>query len=147
MDRRDLVKMIGVTPLAASAIPFSAAFAQTNPDGTTKPGSGPAGINSEAPAKTGKSDANGHTLNAWGQTDADYALFNVSREIKPEADGWRTKDITNDANVYEWWYFDIHNHDGSVVNGTLTPQGGLGFTRRSGPLVSRSTLGFNRNNV
>jgi hypothetical protein len=147
MDRRDLVKMIGVTPLAASAIPFSAAFAQTNPDGTTKPGSGPAGINSEAPKKAGKSDAQGHTLNAWGQTDADYALFNVSREIKPEADGWRTKDLTNDPNVYEWWYFDIHNHDGTIVNGSLTPQGTIGFTRRSGPPVSRCTIGFNRNNV
>jgi hypothetical protein len=145
MDRRNVLQMLGATSLAASVgLPVSEALAQSNPAATAKP---VLGIKSEVPQKTGKLDASGHTLNGWGQTDADYALFNVSREIKPEADGWRTKDITDDPNAYEWWYFDIHNHDGSVVNGTLTPQSGLGFTRRSGPLTSRSTLGFNRNNV
>jgi hypothetical protein len=31
---------------------------------------------------------------------------------------WRTMKIADDPKVYEWWYFDIHNHDGTVITGS-----------------------------
>ena len=111
----------------------------------------PGQVNAQEKTKTVKSgtrlDAQGHTLNGWGQTDADYDFFKVSREVKPEADGWRTKDIASDPNVYEWWYFDIHNEDGTIINGTLSPTTAFGFVPRVGEPKALSKLGINRKGV
>jgi hypothetical protein len=46
------------------------------------------------------------------RTDAEYARFGLSREIQPWEDGARTD---NRAGTYEWWYFDAHLADGSVL--------------------------------
>jgi hypothetical protein len=34
-----------------------------------------------------------------------------------KSEGWRTEKIADDPNVYEWWYFDSHNHDRTVITG------------------------------
>jgi hypothetical protein len=55
-----------------------------------------------------------------------------------KSDGWRTEKIADHPNVYEWWYFDIHNHDGTIVTGMLSIQkyltsigsNGVYYTRR-----------------
>jgi hypothetical protein len=60
-----------------------------------------------------KGDPTGkYTLNGWGQTEADFAFFDLAQDkVELKSDGWRTEKIADDPNVYEWWYFDIHNHD------------------------------------
>ena len=32
----------------------------------------------------------------------------------------------------EWWYFDIHNHDETVITGMLSPQSAIGACLVSG---------------
>ena len=68
-----------------------------------------------------------YTINMTGTTDDDYALFNVSRELLPEADGFQTINIRSNPNAYEWWYFDVMCDDGSVVTGTLSAHPNNGF--------------------
>lgn len=68
-----------------------------------------------------------YTINMYGTTDDDYALFNVSRDVLPEADGWRTVNVTGNESVYEWWYFDMTLSDGAVITGTLSPYPNDGF--------------------
>jgi hypothetical protein len=61
-----------------------------------------------------------YTLNGWGQTEADFAFFDLAQDkVELKSDGWRTEKIADDPNVYEWWYFDIHNHDRTVITGML----------------------------
>lgn len=68
-----------------------------------------------------------YTINMPGTTDDDYALFNVSRELKPEADGFQTINLRGNPNAYEWWYFDVLCDDGSVITGTLSAYSNNGF--------------------
>jgi hypothetical protein len=51
-------------------------------------------------------------------------------ELLPDA--WPTEKIADDPNVYEWWYFDIHNHDRTVITGMLSPQSAIGRVPRFG---------------
>src|SRR5229473_2832999 len=62
-----------------------------------------------------KGDPTGkYTLNGWGQTEADFAFFDLAQDkVELKSDGCRTEKIADDPRVYEWWYFDIHNHDGA----------------------------------
>src|SRR6266404_7582658 len=54
-------------------------------------------------------DPGKYTLNGWGQTEADFAFFDLAQDkVELKSDGWRTEKIADDPNVYEWWYFDIH---------------------------------------
>src|SRR5260370_20043852 len=96
-----------------------------------------------------KGDPTGkYTLNGWGQTEADFAFFDLARdEVELKSDGWRTEKITDDPNVYEWWYFDIHNHDGTIVTGMLSPQTAIGRVPRFGTPRAMSRIDVNRNNV
>src|SRR5260221_11315818 len=74
-----------------------------------------------------------YTLNGWGQTQADFAFFDLAQDkVELKSDGWRTEKITDDPNVYEWRYFDIHNHDGTIVTGSLPPQPALPRVPRLG---------------
>jgi hypothetical protein len=75
-----------------------------------------------------KGDPTGkYTLNGWGQTEADFAFFDLAQDkVEFKSDGWRTEKIADDPNVYEWWYFDIHNHDEMIVTGMLSPQTAIG---------------------
>src|SRR5258708_22264255 len=102
-----------------------------------------------AAASAPKGDPTGkYTLNGWGQTEADFAFFDLRQDkVELKSDGWRTERITDDPNVYEWWYFDIHNHDGTVITGTLSPQSADGFVPRFGTPRAQSRIGVNRNNV
>ena len=52
-----------------------------------------------------KGDPTGkYTLNGWGQTEADFAFFDLAQDkVELKSDGWRTEKITDDPNVYEWW--------------------------------------------
>lgn len=68
-----------------------------------------------------------YTINMPGVTDDDYALFNVSREILPEADGFQTVNIRANPDVYEWWYFDVICDDGTVITGALSAYANNGF--------------------
>jgi len=68
-----------------------------------------------------------YTVNMPGVTDDDYALFNISREILPEADGFQTINIRSNPNAYEWWYFDVICDDGAVITGTLSAYANNGF--------------------
>src|SRR5260221_271284 len=79
-------------------------------------------------ASAPKRDPTGkYTLNGWGQTEADFAFFDLAQDkVELKSDGWRTEKIADDPNVYEWWYFDIHNHDGTVITGILSPQTAIG---------------------
>ena len=81
-----------------------------------------------AAASAPKGDPTGkYTLNGWGQSEADFAFFDLAQDkVELKSDGWRTKGIADDPNVYEWWYFDIHNHDGMIVTGMLSPQTAIG---------------------
>ncbi|WP_424466023.1 hydroxyneurosporene dehydrogenase [Pseudoclavibacter helvolus] len=45
-------------------------------------------------------------------SDSEYAKFGLSRDIAAWEDGARTD---NRAGTYEWWYFDAHLADGSVL--------------------------------
>jgi hypothetical protein len=55
-------------------------------------------------------------LNGWGQTEADFAFFDLAQDkVELKSDGWRTEKIADDPNVYELWYFDIQNHDGAKL--------------------------------
>src|SRR5258708_6760536 len=89
-----------------------------------------------------------YTLNGWGQTEADFAFFDLAQDkVELKSDGWRTEKIADDPNVYEWWYFDIHNHDGMVITGMLSPQTAIGRVPRFGTPRAMSRLDVNRNNV
>lgn len=68
-----------------------------------------------------------YTVNMYGVTDDDYALFNVAKEVLPEADGWQTATYMSNPSTYEWWYFDITNDDGSVITGAISPYPNDGF--------------------
>jgi hypothetical protein len=87
-----------------------------------------------AAASAPKGDPTGkYTLNGWGQTEADFAFFDLAQDkVELKSDGWRTQKIADDPNVYEWWYFDIHKHDGSVITGILSPQSAIGRVPRFG---------------
>jgi len=100
-------------------------------------------------ASAPKGDPTGkYTLNGWGQTQADFAFFDLAQDkVELKSDGWRTKKIADDPNVYEWWYFDIHNHDGTIITGLLSLQTTIGFLPRFGTLQAQSSLDVNRNNV
>ncbi|MGH2617867.1 MAG: hypothetical protein ACRDJC_21775, partial [Thermomicrobiales bacterium] len=74
-----------------------------------------------AQVATPTADSGEYTINGWGVTDADFAFFGISRDIELSADGWHTKDIADDPNVYEWWYFDIQSPDGTTITLTLSP--------------------------
>src|SRR5260370_14843758 len=102
-----------------------------------------------APASAPKVDPTGkYTLNGWGQTEADFAFFDLAQDkVELKSDGWRTKKIADDPNVYEWWYFDIHNHDGTIVTGFLSTVTTLGRVPRFGTPQAMSRLDVNRNNV
>src|SRR5258708_17586647 len=102
-----------------------------------------------AAASAPKGDPSGkYTLNGWGQTEADFAFFDLKQDkVELKSDGWRTEKIADDPNVYEWWYFDIYNHDGTIIAGTLAPQTGVGRVRRSGTPRAQSRIGVSRNNV
>ena len=52
-----------------------------------------------------KGDPTGkYTLNGWGQTEADFAFFDLAQDkVELKSDGWRTKKIADEQNVYEWW--------------------------------------------
>jgi hypothetical protein len=102
-----------------------------------------------AAASARKGDPTGrYTLNGWGQTEADFAFFDLAQDkVELKSDGWRTEKIADDPNVYEWWYFDIHNHDGTIVTGMLSPQTAIGRVPRFGTPRAMSRFDFNRNNV
>ena len=51
-------------------------------------------------------------LAGLARTEADYAKYGLSRTVEPWEDGARTD---NRAGTYEWWYFDAHLADGSVL--------------------------------
>src|SRR5260370_4004074 len=102
-----------------------------------------------AAASARKGDPSGkYTLNGWGQTEADFAFFDLKQDkVELKASGWRREKIGDDPNVYEWWYFDIYNHDGTIIAGTLAPQTGLGRVPRFGTPRAQSRIGVSRNNV
>ena len=52
-----------------------------------------------------KGDPTGkYTLNGWGQTEADFAFFDLAQDkVELKSDGWRTEKIADDPRVYEWW--------------------------------------------
>lgn len=81
-----------------------------------------------------------YTINMYGVTDDDYALFNVAKEVLPEADGWQTAAYISNPSTYEWWYFDITNDDGSVITGTISPYPNNGFV--PGNNMDSGTLEF-----
>ena len=78
-----------------------------------------------------------YTINGWGITDADYAFFNVNKEIEPSANGWQTKALAGDPNAFEWWYFDVQSPDGTAMTLTLCTLPTFGFVPHVGeqPLV------------
>src|SRR5260370_5004939 len=102
-----------------------------------------------AAASAPKGDPTGkYTLNGWGQTEADFAFFDLAQnKVELKEDGWRTKKSADDPNVYEWWYFDIHNHDGTIITGTISLQTTFGFLPRFGMPQVQSIIDVNRNNV
>ena len=102
-----------------------------------------------AAASAPKGDPTGkYTLNRWGQTEADFAFFDLAQgKVELKSDGWRTAKIADDWNVYEWWYFDIHNHDGTVITGMLSPQSVIGRVPRFGTPRALCRIDVNRNNV
>src|SRR5260370_35622825 len=72
-----------------------------------------------------------YTLNGWGQTEADFAFFDLAQDkVELKSDGWRTKKIADNPKAYEWWYFHIPNHDGTVITGMLSAQPAIGRTPR-----------------
>src|SRR6266404_9377176 len=79
----------------------------------------------------------GTTVGFWSNTNNASQVNN----------GWRTEKIDDDPNVYEWWYFDIHNHDGTIVTGILSPQTAMGRVPRFGTPRALSRIDVNRNNV
>src|SRR5258707_951272 len=103
----------------------------------------------DAAASTPKGDPTGkYTLNGWGQTEADFAFFDLTQDkVELKSDGWRTAKIADDPNVYEWWYFDIHNHDGTVITGILSAQSAMGRVPRFGTRRAMSRFDVYRNNV
>src|SRR5712692_4067750 len=89
-----------------------------------------------------------YTLNGWGQTEADFAFFDLAQDkVELKSDGWRTEKIADDPNAYEWWYFDIHNHDGTIITGNLSLQTAYGFLPRFGMPQAQSKIEVTRNNV
>src|SRR5258708_20932724 len=102
-----------------------------------------------AAASAPKGDPTGkYTLNGWGQTEADFAFFDLAQgQVELKSDGWGTEKIADNPNVYEWWYFDIHNHDGTIVTGMLSPQTPIGRVPRFGTPRAMSRIDVNRNNV
>ena len=102
-----------------------------------------------AAASAPKGDPTGkYTLNGWGQTEADFAFFDLAQDkVELKSDGWRTEKIADDPRVYEWWYFDIHNHDGTIVTGMLSPQTAIGRVPRFSTPRAMSRIDVNRNNV
>src|SRR5260370_2101297 len=96
-----------------------------------------------------KGDLTGkYTLNGWGQTEADFAFFDLAQDKgEVKSVGWRAGKIADDPRVYEWWYFDIHNHDGTVITGRLSPQTTMGRVPRFGTPRALSWIDVNRNNV
>src|SRR5260370_32066370 len=93
-------------------------------------------------------DPGKYTLNGWGQTEADFAFFDLAQDkVELKSDGWRTEKIADDPRVYEWWYFDIHNHDGTVITGILSPQSAMGRVPRFGTPRALSWIDVNRKNV
>src|SRR6266404_5400350 len=89
-----------------------------------------------------------YTLNGWGQTEADFAFFDLAQDkVELKSDGWRTEEIADDPRVYEWWYFDIHNHDRTVITGRLSPQTTMGRVPHFGTPRALSWIDVNRNNV
>jgi hypothetical protein len=102
-----------------------------------------------AAASVPKGDPTGkYTLNGWGQTEADFAFFDLAQDkVELKSDGWRTKKSADDPNVYEWWYFDIHNHDGTIITGDISLQTTIGFLPRFGTPQAQSSIGINRNNL
>src|SRR6266403_1916589 len=102
-----------------------------------------------AAASAPKGDPTGkYTLNGWGQTEADFAFFDLAQDkVELKSDGWPTEKIADDPNVYEWWYFDIHNHDGTVITGMLSPQSAMGRVPRFGTPQAMSRMDVNRNKV
>ena len=103
----------------------------------------------EAEKQEPKGDPTGkYTLNGWGQTEADFAFFDLAQDkVELKSDGWRTAKIADDPRVYEWWYFDIHNHDGTVITGMLSAQSAIGRVPRFGTPQAMSRFDVNRNNV
>ena len=83
----------------------------------------------DATPTTGGDD---YTINGWGITDADYAFFNVSKEIEPSANGWQTKALAGDPNAFEWWYFDVQSPDGTAMTLTLCTLPTFGFVPHVG---------------
>src|SRR5260370_2600751 len=102
-----------------------------------------------AAASAPKGDPTGkYTVNGWGQAEAAFAFVDLAQDkVELQSDGWRTEKIADDPNVYEWWYFDIHNHDGTVITGMLSTQATLGRVPRFGTPQATSRIDVNRNNV
>src|SRR5260370_42490545 len=102
-----------------------------------------------AAASAPKGDPTGkYTLNGWGQTEADFAFFDLAQDkVELQSDGWRTKKIADDPRGYEWWYFDIHNHDGTIITGIFGPQTVPARVPRFGTPLAQSWIGVHRNKV
>ncbi|MGH2616933.1 MAG: hypothetical protein ACRDJC_17000, partial [Thermomicrobiales bacterium] len=83
-----------------------------------------------------------YTINGWGITDADYAFFNISRDIELRFDGWHTKAIAAEPDTYEWWYFDIQSPDGTTITGTFATTPTKGFVPRFGEPVASVNLSY-----
>src|SRR5260370_34790023 len=101
-----------------------------------------------AAASAPKGDPTGkYTLNGWGQTEADFAFFDLRQDkVELKSDGWRTERITDDPNVYEWRYFDLHKHGGTVLTGTLSPQSAKCSVPRCRTPQAIARIGVERNN-
>jgi hypothetical protein len=82
-----------------------------------------------------------YTVNGWGRPKPTFDLAQNKVELK--SDGWRTEKIADDPNVYEWWYFDIHNHDGTIITGALSLQTTMGFLPRFGTPQAQSKIEVN----
>src|SRR5260370_8990541 len=98
--RRDL--LIGGTAVLATAtlptVPFGA-------EGKGKKG-GQNMVNDKrgaAPASAPKVDPTGkYTLNGWGQTEADFAFFDLAQDkVCFKSDGWLTKNTADHPNSYK----------------------------------------------
>lgn len=111
LSRRVLLQGTAATGIAA-ALPSRqrSAFAQSTPD-------------------AGATPVGGYTQNNYGGADADYARAGTRRGVvEAWEDGFRTADIIDDPNSFEWWYSDLLGDDSTIVVYTLGTRTDNGFS-------------------
>ncbi|WP_406331049.1 lipocalin-like domain-containing protein [Streptomyces sp. NBC_00203] len=87
-----------------------------------------------------KSSGSALTSNGYGHTPADYERVGIKpNQVQVWEDGFRSADINDNPDAYEWWYADFIGDDGTVVVFLLETRVNDGFLPEPGEAGRKPT--------